>query len=285
MPVAIVIDSTAGITRHEAAAFGVVIVPLHVIVGEDILTEGAADGAGPGLVAAALSALRPVTTSRPTPAAFGAAYAEAVAGGATEIVSIHLSSRISGTFESAEIAAREATVPVHVVDSRQVGIATGFAVRRAIELRDTGASAAQIAHSARTRAVATTSLFYVDTLEYLRRGGRIGAAAAVVGGALSVKPLLRIRDGEVSSLEKVRTSAKALARLADLAVAAAGANPVDVGVAHLANHVAADRLVADLTRRLAVALAGREVWCGEVSAALAAHVGPGMVAVCVAPRL
>ncbi len=129
------------------------------------------------------------------------------------------------------------------------------------------------------------SLFYVDTLEYLRRGGRIGAAAALLGGALSVKPLLKIEDGVVASLERVRTSARALSRLEELAVQAAGEGPVDVWVGHLAN---ADR-AADLTQRLAhrleANLEGREAWSGELGAVLGAHVGPGMIAVCVAPRL
>ena len=83
------------------------------------------------------------------------------------------------------------------------------------------------------RAGGTTSLFYVDTLEYLRRGGRIGAAAALLGSALSVKPLLEIADGRIATREKVRTSARALSRLEDLAVAAAGHREVDVAVAHL----------------------------------------------------
>ena len=87
---------------------------------------------------------------------------------------------------------------------------------------------------------ATTSLFYVDTLEYLRRGGRVGAAAALVGSALAVKPLLQIEDGRIVPLEKVRTSAKALVRLEELAVEAAGDGNVDVAVAHLAIPTRAD---------------------------------------------
>ena len=129
-----------------------------------------------------------------------------------------------------------------------------------------------------------TSLFYVDTLEYLRRGGRIGAAAAIFGSALSVKPLLEIADGRVVPRERVRTASRALARLADLAVEAAGDQPVDVCVSHLANADRAEELAAILTERLAAGLEGREVMCGELGAVLGAHVGPGMVAVCVAPR-
>ena len=125
----------------------------------------------------------------------------------------------------------------------------------------------------------------MDTLEYLRRGGRIGAAAALLGGALAVKPLLEISEGRVASLERVRTSARALARLEELAVQAAGSDPVDVTVAHLASQERAGQLQARLAARLADNLEGREVWCGELGAVLGAHVGPGMLAVCVAPLL
>jgi DegV family protein with EDD domain len=148
---------------------------------------------------------------------------------------------------------------------------------------DAGGSAEQAAAAARTRAQGTSSLFYVDTLEYLRRGGRIGAAAALFGGALSVKPLLQIRDGRVANLERVRTSARALTRMEDLLVAAAAERAVDVCVSHLANPDRAAALAARLTERLAVNLGGRAVWCGELGAVLGAHVGPGMVAGCVAP--
>ncbi|HYF74917.1 MAG TPA: DegV family protein, partial [Nocardioides sp.] len=131
----------------------------------------------------------------------------------------------------------------------------------------------------------SSSLFYVDTLEYLRRGGRIGHAAALLGGALSVKPLLKIADGVVASLERVRTSARALSRLEELAVQAAGEDPVDVWVGHLASADRAGELAQRLAQRLEANLEGREVWSGELGAVLGAHVGPGMIAVCVAPRL
>jgi len=147
-----------------------------------------------------------------------------------------------------------------------------------------GACAGGAAGVARGRAAASSSLFYVDTLEYLRRGGRIGAAAAILGGALAVKPLLCIEDGKVANLERVRPAARALSRLEDLAVEAAGESPVDGCVAHLANPERAGALADKLSVRLADQLEGREVWCGELGAVLGAHVGPGMVAVCVAPR-
>ena len=155
---------------------------------------------------------------------------------------MHISSELSGTFESAQLAARRASVPVTPVDSRQVGMGTGFAVLAAADAIAEGADAVTAGKAARTRAANTTSLFYVDTLEYLRRGGRMGAAAALLGSALAVKPILKVDDGRVGPFEKVRTSAKALSRLEELAVEAAGDAEVDVAVAHLASPDRANQL-------------------------------------------
>jgi fatty acid kinase fatty acid binding subunit len=282
MPVAIVTDSTASLPPEVAAARGIVVVPLQVVIGATVYDEGA-DGATPDLVAAALKDWKPVSTSRPGPAALLEVYEQVARDGATEIVSIHLSGDMSGTFESAQLAARDSSVRVIPVDTRQVGVATGYAALAAADVVAGGGSVEEAAEAARTRAAASSSLFYVDTLEYLRRGGRIGAAAALLGGALAVKPLLQIDDGKVASLERVRTSARALARLEELAVQRAGEAPVDVCVAHLASPERAAQLTDKLSHRLEANLEGREVWCGELGAVLGAHVGPGMIAVCVAP--
>ena len=283
MPAVIVTDSTASLPPEVAAARGIVVVPLQVVIGSRVYDEGA-DGATPDLVAAALKEWKPVSTSRPGPAALLEVYEKAAADGATAIVSVHLSGDMSGTFESAQLAARDASIPVIPVDTRQVGVATGYAALAAADVLDAGGTAEEAAEAARARASASSSLFYVDTLEYLRRGGRIGAAAALLGGALAVKPLLQIEDGKVASLERVRTSARALSRLEELAVQAAGDGPVDVCVAHLASLERAEQLAEKLAVRLEANLDGREVWCGELGAVLGAHVGPGMIAVCVAPR-
>jgi len=284
MATAIVTDSTAMLPASVAAERSIIVVPLQVVIGAQVLEEGAG-GADPEAVAEALRDFRPVSTSRPSPARMLEAYRAAAESGATEVLSIHLSGDMSGTFESAQLAARDAPVRVVPVDSRQVGVATGFAVLAAADVLDAGGSLDDAARAARARAAASASLFYVDTLEYLRRGGRIGKAAALFGGALAVKPLLQIQDGAVGMLEKVRTSGRALARLEELAVQAAGEDPIDVCVAHLASPDRAGQLRDHLADRLADNLAGREAWCGELGAVLGAHVGPGMLAVCVAPRL
>jgi DegV family protein with EDD domain len=280
----VVTDSTASLPTEVVEQRGIVVVPLQVVIGATVYEEGPG-GATPEMVAEALKEFRPVSTSRPSPAYLTEVYAKAAAEGATEILSVHLSSEMSGTFESALLAAREAPVPVTVVDSRQVGVATGYAALSGMDVLDAGGSVSEAAAAARARAESSTALFYVDTLEYLRRGGRIGAAAALFGGALSVKPLLRIDDGRVVNLDRVRTSARALSRIEDLTVATAGDERVDLCVSHLANPDRAGDLAGRLADRLADNLEGRDVWCGELGAVLGAHVGPGMVAVCLAPLL
>lgn len=284
MSIVVVTDSTASLPPEVAAERRIVVVPLQVVIGANAYDEGSEE-ATPERVAAALREFTPVSTSRPAPAVLLDAYERAAAGGAKQIVSVHLSGDMSGTFESAQLAARDAAVRVVCVDSRQVGVATGYAALAAADAIGEGRSVEDAAEAARSRAAAASSLFYVDTLEYLRRGGRVGAAAALLGSALAVKPLLQIEDGKVAPLEKVRTSGRALARLEELAVAAAGGVPVDVSVAHLASPERAGQLRDRLTERLADNLEGRALWCGELGAVLGAHVGPGMIAVCVAPRL
>jgi len=284
MPVALVTDSTASLPADVVAACDITVVPLQVVIGATSYDEGVDGGATPDLLAEALREWTPVSTSRPNPHEMLEVYERLAADGATEIVSVHLSGELSGTVESAQLAARNAPVPVHAVDSRQVGMGTGFAVLSAAEVRDEGGDAGAMAAAARRRSSLTTSLFYVDTLEYLRRGGRVGAAAALVGSALAVKPILRIDDGRVVPYERVRTAGKALGRLEELAVDAAGSANVDVAVAHLASEDRARTLAERLGERLAGGLDGRPVHVGEIGAVLGAHVGPGMVAVTVARR-
>ncbi|KQV67579.1 fatty acid-binding protein DegV [Nocardioides sp. Root122] len=281
--VVVVTDSTASLPTEVAQARGIRVVPLQVVIGAKVLDEGP-DGATPDVVAQALRDFVPVSTSRPAPALFAEVYRSLEADGVDEVVSVHLSGEMSGTFESAQLAALEVDLPVHVVDSGQVGIATGYAALTAVDVLESGGTAQAAAEAALARGQAASSLFYVDTLEYLRRGGRIGAAAALFGSALAVKPLLEIKDGRVVPRERVRTASRALARLADLAVEIAGEQQVDVCVSHLANAERAEELATTLAERLAGGLDGREVMCGELGAVLGAHVGPGMVAVCVSPR-
>jgi fatty acid kinase fatty acid binding subunit len=281
--VALVTDSTSSLGPEEARSAGIMIVPLQVVIDGESRAES--DVPAPQ-VAAALRAGRTVSTSRPSPESFATAYAEVARGGATAVVSVHLSADISGTCAAAERAATDAPVPVTVVDCRTLAMAAGFAVRSAAAAASSGASAAAVARLAQDRARASTTYFYVDTLEFLRRGGRIGPAAAMLGSALSVKPLLTVTDGQIRPCERVRTESRALARLEELSLAALAAaagrsEHVDVAVHHLDNEDGAARLVDRLQSRVR----GSAVTVREVSAVIGVHVGPGMLGVVVAPEV
>ena len=283
--VAVVTDSTASLRADVAESLGILVVPLQGVIGATAYDDGVDPEASPEHVAAALKEYVPVSTSRPSPTVVRDAYRRAAAEGAEEIVSVHLSAEVSATYESALLAARRSPVPVHTVDTRQIGAGTGYAAQAAARAVLAGATGKEAAEAARSRAGRVTSLFYVDTLEHLRRGGRVGAAAALVGSALAVKPILGVEDGRISSKEKVRTAGRALARLEELAVRAAADDAVEICVCHLANADGAGTLAGKLAERLTDNLAGREVEVSEVPAVLGAHVGPGLVGVVVAPTL
>ena len=278
-PVAVVTDSTAYLPEGLAQTHGIGVVPLHVVLGRRTGTEGRE--VSPRDVAQALRERRVhVSTSRPTPAELAAAYR---AAGAPRVVSVHLSAALSGTYDAALLAAREVAaegIDVRVVDSASVAMGLGFAVLAAARHAQDGGDVTSVEAAARRTAARTSLFFYVATLEHLRRGGRIGAAAALVGTALSVKPLLHVVDGQTAPLERVRTSSRALARMQDHAVEAAGPGPVDVAVHHLAAPEQAQDIADQLRERLPQ-LAALHV--SEVGAVVGAHVGPGLLGVVVSP--
>ncbi|MFD0258730.1 DegV family protein [Kitasatospora indigofera] len=276
---AIVTDSTAYLPQDAVDRHGITVVPLSVAVGDEVLDEGVE--ISPKDVAEALRGKRRVTTSRPNPETFAAAYRAAAESGAAGVVSLHLSAELSGTCEAARLAAGEAPIPVRVVDSRLVGMALGYCVLTAAQGAESGLSLDEVAASATRRAGLTSGFFYVDTLEHLRRGGRIGAARALLGSALAVKPLLHLSGGRIEPLEKVRTASRAIARLEEIAVERAADREVDIAVHHLAS---ADR-AEPLAERLRERVPGlRELYVGEVGAVIGAHAGPGLLAVVLSPR-
>lgn len=277
--VAVVTDSTAYLPQSAMERHDITAVPLTVVLGDEALEEGTEISARS--VAQALQKRRPVTTSRPSPEVFAAAYRAAAESGAESIVSLHLSAEISGTYDAAVLAAADAPVPVRVVDTGMVAMALGFCALAAAETAEAGGTLDEAVAAAEKRAQGTVAYFYVDTLDYLRRGGRIGAAQALLGSALAVKPLLQLDDGRIELREKVRTASKAIARLEEIAVERAGAAPVDIAVHHLA---ASDRatLLADRLRERVPGLLDLHV--SEVGAVIGAHTGPGLLGVVVAPR-
>jgi DegV family protein with EDD domain len=196
-------------------------------------------------------------------------------------VSVHLSRELSGTWDSARLAAEEFGPRVHVVDSRSTGMGLGFAVLAAAEAAQEGTPGTEVAAAAEAVAARCRLFFSVETLDRLRRGGRIGAAAALVGTALAVKPLLHVAQGRIVPLEKVRTTARAAQRLVELAVKAAGDGPVDLAVHHLAAATRAEEVAARLRERLPHVA---RLLVSEVGAVIGAHVGPGLLGVVVVPK-
>ncbi|GAA3716366.1 DegV family protein [Terrabacter ginsenosidimutans] len=281
MTTRIVTDSTAYLPGGVVEQHGIEVVPLHVVVGGRDHVEGQDISAAQ--VAAALRDYTIVTTSRPTPQVFAETYQRLADEGATAIVSIHLSSQMSGTFEAAQLAAAEAPVPVEVVDSETIGMAMGFAVVAAAESAAGGADVPAVLELVRSRLGPSGVLFYVDTLEHLRRGGRIGAASALLGSALAIKPILAVRGGRIVPVEKVRTSSRAVARIEAMVVeqVAKGGHVVDIAVHHLDAQDRAEQIAGQLRTMVP---GSPEVLVVELGAVVGAHVGPGTVAIAVSPH-
>lgn len=276
--VAVVTDSTSSLAAEVAANLSVQVVPVQVIVDGQSYDEGS--GISPARLAQALRESAEVTTSRPTPTRFTEVYEELAATGVDSIVSVHISGELSGTFDSAVVAARHSPVPVDVVDSRSVGMGLGYAVIDAASVAAAGGETVEVVRAAEETCDRNQVFFYVDTLEYLRRGGRIGAAQRFFGQALSVKPILKLDEGHVEAFEKVRTRGRAMSRLLEISVEAASVGPCRVAVQHLDAKGLADLLAERIRQRVPEA----QVEIGEVGAVVGTHVGPGMISVTISPN-
>lgn len=280
MPVAVVTDSTAYLPAGTASERGIRVVPLQVRIGDRVGGDGV--DIGPDELVAALVARRgEVSTSRPTPAQFDSCFREALDGGADEVVAVLLSRELSGTWDAARLAAKEVDEErVRVVDSRSTAMGLGYAVLAAADAAEQGAAGLAVEEAAADVAARSRVIFCLETLEFLRRGGRIGPAAALLGTALAVRPLLHVTDGRILPLEKVRTTSRAVSRLVELAVQAAGRGAADLAVHHLGAQQRAADLAKALTTRLPEV---RRCLVSEVGAAIGAHCGPGVLGVVVIP--
>ncbi|MFO7545234.1 MAG: DegV family protein [Trueperaceae bacterium] len=272
MKLAIVTDSTCDLTAEELAKLQVEAVPLYVSFrGEtyrdwiDItpaaIIEGVAGGADLP------------TTSQPSPQDFADAYARAVEGGADTVLCITISSAISGTFQSATIAAESAGVPVTVFDGRHASLGHGEMVRVAARMRDADAALEDIVRAIETIRDTNFLAFTVGTMEYLQKGGRIGRASAFVGSLLSIKPILTLEEGKVAPLTRARGLKKAQQEMVDRikAYVEASPGPVVLNLIHVQDPAAADGL------RQAIDAAGVTYRFGgfhEIGAVIACHVGP-----------
>lgn len=271
------VDPSTGRAADERACGRVLVLPLPVDIAEHTYDE-----ISPELDHALTMALAqgtPVSTSRPSPGRLGEAFATLAAAGYEGVVAVHLSSGLSGTVDSAELAAEEAELPVITVDSRQTGYSLGHAVLDAAGCAARGGSLEDVAEAARRTADASESLFVVPHLDQLRRGGRINAAASLIGNLLSVKPLLGIDDGAVSVRERPHSLQRALDRLLERASAAIDGEDRSRVVVHSCGNPAQGKEFAQrLQEKLCV-----DVPVVELPPVLAAHLGLGALGVCISP--
>ena len=276
--VAIVTDSTADLTPDQLATHGITMVPLNVHFGDETFQDQVEISTDQFMDRLASASTLP-TTSQPSAGQFEQAFRD-LANDHDAIVAVLLSSKLSGTVQSATIAAEAVTetIPVVVVDSLNASLGLGFQAMRAAALRDEGHETTTIGDRLREEVTSYHLLFFVETLEHLRRGGRIGKAATMVGSLLQLRPLLRVDEGLVVPFERTRTRGKALNALVDFAK---GLNGVDVAAA-LYNTTPDD--AATLAGQIQALVPEHEVLVAQFSPVLGTHVGPGAVGLAVRER-
>lgn len=218
--VAIVTDSTADLPPGVAAAAGIRVVPLVVRFGTDELRAGVDLSTEQFWSRLLAPGAPPPSTAAPSPGDFQEAFAAAFADGATGIVCLTIAATLSATFTSASLAAQAfPDRAIEVIDSGSTSMSLGIPVELAAELAATGLAAADVAARIRERLKDIDLYVAVDTLDYLRRGGRISAAQAAIGSVLSVKPIITVRDGTVVMADRPRTRSKARERTIELITA------------------------------------------------------------------
>lgn len=276
--VAVVTDSTVDLAPDDTEARGLRVVPMTVTFGDRSYISRITISDEDFYARLRESGTLP-TTSQPAPAWFEEAYADAADDGASGVVSIHVSGALSGTVDTAGKAAAEAPLPVEVVDSGQVSGGMALAVLAALDAAEAGGSLDEVAAVARDVAGRARFFFTVDTLDFLRRGGRLSGPQAVVGNVLRVKPILTVADGEVAVLERTRTWTRAIDRLVQLCVDAVGDAPCSLVVVH---GLAAER-AAEIGEALGSGLQVVRRAEALIGPVVGTHCGPGAIGVAVVP--
>lgn len=268
--VAIVTDSTADLEPDLASELGITVVPLTVTLAGRSYLDGVEIRASEFYQRLA-AADTVASTSQPSPARFAEVYSDLL-GTHDEVISLHISSRLSGTYAAASQGAEiSGQGQVTVVDTEQVSMPLALLVLAAARLAEAGESAGSIHARLRPIQDAMRVYFMVGTLEFLRRGGRIGRASALVGSVLQVKPVLTLRGGEVTPVERVRTQDRALARVIELA--RQGDERLCALVGHAGAGEAANRIAEDLDP------VAETLIVAQLGPVVGAHAGPGTVGV------
>ncbi|MDO8391408.1 MAG: DegV family protein [Actinomycetota bacterium] len=270
--VRIVTDSACDLPQAAADELGIEIVPLTIRIDGHEYVDRADLTTAEFWAKCAHSATLPETAA-PSPGQFEAAYRKLAAEGATSVVAINLSAGLSATMQSAELAARALTgeVQVTVVDSQQVTLGQGLIVLACARLAAGGASHAAVVALAQDLATRTKVWGALDTLENLKKGGRIGGAKALLASALAIKPIIEVRDGKVEQGGKQRTRTKALAFLVDTLVAAGK-------IEHLSVLQADCTDVAAFVEMLRPHYAG-EIMIGDIGPVVGSHTGRGTMGI------
>jgi DegV family protein with EDD domain len=269
MAVKIVTDSTWDLTPELAAQLDVTVVPLSVLFGEEAYKDGVEITHEAFFDRLVNGPVHP-STSQPSVGDFAAAYKELTDQG-HEIVSIHISDKLSGTLNSARAAKLDLPdATIALVDSTTAALALGLVVKAAAEAVQAGKTHAEVVALTEDAAEKTDVYFILDTLTYLQKGGRVGKAQALIGGLLSIKPILTVRDGEVHPYEKVRSRAKGIAKLKE--IAAKGAPYAELGVIFEGE----SDIVTELTEALS-GLTDKPVLPGKIGSVIGVHSGPDVV--------
>ena len=273
MSIRIVTDSTSDIPPDLAEEHGITVVPASIFFGDEHLLDGVDIDSDTFFERLARESQLP-TTSQPSPGAFRDVYQQLKDEGATEILSLHVSEKLSGTLASARQGAQQVEgVRIEAVDSGCVTLALGMGAIAAAQAVEGGASLDETRDLVLEQYGRTHDFILVDTLEYLRRGGRIGRAQEMLGGLMRVKPLLSIQNGEIVPVGRVRTKKKAVAEVVRRTAALGSIEQLAV------LHSTTPDEAADLASRLGEVAPGASVMQGQVGPAIGVHVGPGLLAV------
>lgn len=283
MAVQIVCDSTSYLTREQISDYGIKEVSLSVVWNDVVKPE--LEITDLDAFYNELRAMKDLPgTSQPSVGEFLEVYQPILDAG-DDVVSVHFSSAVSGTYDSA-VQAKQACERDGIEPARVTVIDTGSACAGYGVIALAGASAARKGAEREDVLSAIDEMterhsfwFGVDTLEFLRRGGRIGAVASLVGGTIKIKPILTMTSEGITPVEKVRTEARVLSRIADLAIEAMPEGG-DFLVQHAQAPERAQKVIEDLTERLGK---GPGIYPGEIGPVVGAHVGPGLIGLCVYP--
>jgi DegV family protein with EDD domain len=275
MVVRIVTDSTADLPTQVAQELGIAVVPLTVFFGDEAFLDGVEIDRDTFYARLAESKALP-RTSQPSPAKFVEAYQRLIAEGADAILAIQVAGKLSGTIQAARTAIGllpEGTrqIPIELLDSNSVSDGLGYMVQHASKLAQAEKSLEEIRSEVEDIASRTHIFAVLDTLEFLRRGGRIGAASAFLGNLLSFKPILSVDEGEVHPVERPRTRSKAYARVAQLLA--------DVGELEHAAIVASNDEVGEQLREAVQGVYKGSVPLYAFGAVVGTHAGPGVAGV------